>query len=228
MLADDNRITSSSNVEPLTSDHMPSNTAFIRPLPTTTNSKTMSDHDSSRSDLIVHAQQNIRPHNGAISVPPMKPYQPYNNTFDRPTYLPQFGISSYPDYMSHNPSFGSSRIPNYSEAYSQTFSSNPFTSNITSNLPSVGGNYWSDARSTHSFSDPYQHYNYNKLNATYDSLNKTALLRNNAYQDSISRQAFDSSISSYYRSPHDNLQGIFITKNIFELGRSLLRAYFAQ
>lgn len=175
-----------------------STTAFSRPF-------SVSNKDSGLTNSNTNGDTHsipLRPQNGAISVPPVKPYQPYNNSFDRPTYLPQFGISSYPDYVGHNATFGNGRLANYSEAYSQTFPSNPFTSNLST----VGGNYWSDGRGSHTFSDPYQHYNYNKLNATYDSLHKTTLLRNNAYQDSINRQALDSS-RTYYRSPHENLQG---------------------
>ena len=141
----------------------------------------------------------------------MKPYQPYNNSFDRPTYLPQFGLTSYPDYVAHNSTFPNSRLTNYPETYSQTFPSNPFSSNLSS----VGSNYWPDGRGGHSFTDPYQHYNYNynKLNATYDTLNKTTLLRNNAYQDTINRQALEPS-RPYYRGPHDNLQGIYTHDNL--------------
>jgi hypothetical protein len=138
-------------------------------------------------------------------VPPVKPYQPYNNTFDRPTYLPQFGIGSYTDYVGVNPPppFTNARFSNYSETYNQGFPATHFGSNISP----VGGNYWTDGRSHHTLSDPYQSYNYNKLNATYDSLNKTTLLRNNAYQETINRQGFDSA-RSYYRSAHENIQGM--------------------
>lgn len=151
-----------------------------------------------------------RSQSGTISVPPVKPYQPYNNTFDRPTYLPQFGIGSYTDYVGVNPPFSTGRFTNYSENYSQTFPSTHFGTNLSP----VSGNYWTDGRTHHSFSDPYQSYNYNKLNATYDSLNKTTILRNNAYQESINRQAFDPA-RSYYRSPHENLQGNYIFLKYF-------------
>lgn len=185
------------SLNPIDDEHLSNVTAFSRPLP------------ASNKDLVlvpVNNSSEISPHkpqNNTISVPPVKPYQPYNSSFDRPTYLPQFGIGSYTDYVGVNTPFSNGRFSNYTDTYTQAFQSNPFSTNISP----VGGNYWTDGRTHHhSFSDPYQSYNYNKLNATYDSLNKTTLLRNNAYQESINRQAFDPA-RSYYRSPHDNIQG---------------------
>ena len=168
-------------------------TAFSRPVPSSKESRPLSNAD--QSDTPRTAQNHL-------SVPQLKTYQPYNNTaYDRPTYLPQFGIGSYSDYVGSNASFGAGRLTNYSESYPQTFPASPFSTNISS----VGGNYWTDGRSHHSFSDPYQPYN--KLAATYDPLNKNSFLRNASYQDSFNRPAFDTS-RTLYRSTHDNMQGM--------------------
>lgn len=186
----------SNDMNSMVSETAHNSTAFSRPLPSNKESHPLetSEHESQRSQ------------NNTLSINPVKPYPPYNS-FDKPTYLPQFGLSSYPDYVGVNAPFSNGRLTNYSDSYTQAFPSSHFGSNISP----VGSNYWTDGRVHHTFSDPYPsyNYNYNKLNATYDSLNKTTLLRNNAYQESINRQAFESPISgrSYYRGAHDNLQG---------------------
>ncbi|XP_052799431.1 DNA-binding protein RFX6-like [Mya arenaria] len=197
-LIQDTTRTQESNFNSTPTDSLSTSTAFSRPVHTS-----HKDMLQSGTCQVGNYSQNIRPQNGAISVPPLKPYQPYNNTFERPTYLPQFGIGSYPDYIGHGAAFGSGRIPNYTDSYTQPFSTTPFPSNLSSNLSSVSGSYWTDGRPTHSFNDPYQHYN--KLNPTYDTFNKTSLLRNNAYQDTIARSTFEPP-RPYYRSPHDNFQ----------------------
>lgn len=189
------RLGTGADMSTISTENFPNGTAFTRPQPTNNKDIHVSDVSSDNNTQ--------RSHNGTIAVAPVKPYQPYSS-FERPTYLPQFGIGSYTDYVGVNPPFSTGRFSNYSDNYTQAFPSAHFGSNISP----VGGNYWTDGRTHHSFSDPYQSYNYNKLNATYESLNKTAILRNNAYQESINRQALDSA-RTYYRGTHDNIQGIF-------------------
>ena len=169
-------------------------TAFSRPPP--------SNRDTAPTSNLAHPGDPTRHHQNTLTIPAIKSYPPYSAPYETPTYLPQFGIGSYSEYVGPSPSFGSGRIPNYSETYPQTFPSNPFSANISP----VGSNYWSDSRS-HSFPNPYQSYSYNKLSATYDSLNKSTFLRNNAYhQDNLGRPPFDSG-RSFYRGTHENIQG---------------------
>ena len=167
-------------------------TAFSRPTPATREAQ---QPQIGTVDSTTHLNQTN------IPLPPLKSYQSYNaNSYDRPTYLPQFGISSYSDYS--NPPLGG-RLPSYSDSFSQTFSSNPFSA-----ISPASSAYWSDSRGHHGYTDPYPAYNYNKLSAQYENLNKSTIFRNNVYQESLNRQTAFDTARPYYRSSHENLQGM--------------------
>ena len=165
-------------------------TAFTRPAP--------ASRDSNQP--VISGIDSTTPLNQSnLPLPTLRSYQGYNtSSYDRPTYLPQFGIS-YSDYS--NPSVGG-RLPTYSDSFSQSFTSHPFSA-----LSPANSAYWTESRGHHTYSDPYPGYNYNKLSAQYDTLNKNTILRNNVYQESLNRQAALET-RPYYRTSHDNMQGM--------------------
>ena len=163
-------------------------TAFTRPVPTVRESQHTSMTGTADSALL---------NQSGTALPNLKSYQSYSaNVYDKPTYLPQFGINSYSDYS--NPPLGG-RLPSYSDSFAPSFSSNPFSANISP----VNSAYWSDSRGHHAYTDSYSAYNYNKLSAQYENLNKSTIFRNNVYQDTINRQAAFDTTRSYYRNPHE-------------------------
>ena len=166
-------------------------TAFTRPAPA---GREVQHTQIGGTDTTSHLNQT------SITLPHLKSYQTYStNSYDRPTYLPQFGINSYSDYS--NPPLGG-RLPSYSDSFAQ-ISSNPFSANISP----VNSAYWSDNRGHHTYTDTYPAYNYNKLSAQYENLNKNTIFRNNVYQESLNRQAAFDTTRSYYRGPHE--QGMY-------------------
>ncbi|KAL3842713.1 hypothetical protein ACJMK2_020701 [Sinanodonta woodiana] len=169
-------------------------TAFSRPAPS--NNRANNDHFS----LNLNPEDSVRSGGlgQGLQLSPLKPFQAYNNSsYDRPTYIPQLG--SYSDYVNSGPSLAPPRISTYPET--QTISS----VGLSSNLSQVNGNYWSDNRGHHSFSDHYSPYAFNKMSATYDGYNKSSFLSRGPYHDSMNKSAFDAS-RGYYRSSHDNFQ----------------------
>ena len=164
-------------------------TAFTRPAPVSRDS----------NQALIGGIDSTTPLNQSnLPLPPLRSYQGYTSSnYDRPTYLPQFGMS-YSDYS--NPSLGG-RLPTYSDSFSQSLTSHPFSA-----LSSANNAYWSESRGHHSYTDHYPGYNYNKLSAQYDNLNKNTILRNNVYQESLNRHAALET-RPYYRTPHENLQG---------------------
>ena len=186
---------------------MTNTTAFTRPTPATREAQ---QPLISGLDATTHVNQTN------IPMSSLRSYQGYNSgSYDRPTYLPQFGIN-YSDYS--NPSLGG-RLPTYSDSFSQTFPSNPFSALSPSNSA-----YWPESRGHHTYTDPYHGYNYNKLSAQYENLNKSTILRNNVYQESLNRQAALDTTMPYYRTTHDNLQGKVVVLP-FQGGTSVVVPY---
>lgn len=141
----------------------------------------------------------------SLPLSPLKPYPSFNGSaYERPTYIPQYG---YSDIMNTNNTFTTPRVQPYGETHINSFPTVPFTGSV----PQATTSYWADSRTHPSFHDTYNPYSYNKFHSSYDSYNKSSFLRGPTYQDTINRSAFENS-RNYYRSSHDNFQGILCSK----------------
>lgn len=146
-----------------------------------------------------------------IPVSTVKHYQTMGAaSYDRHTYIaPQYAItSSYGDYVSSNSSFCSQRIQGCGAPPSQSLCS--FNSTMS---PSCGS-YCQESLTQPSVYEPHGTYNYNTFTSSYETLDKSPILRPGSYQETWPSRgsAFDTT-RGYYRNTHDSFQGQYAPVN---------------
>lgn len=169
-------------------------TAFSRPV-------IRSDRQSMASSFPEDNDRGLMPPNHS-SFSPVKLTNPSSS--DRGHYFPSFGINSY-EFMSPGNSFSSGRVSALADSHhvhSQGFG----TVSFTGGMAPVTGPYWTEPRQHPALGDPYNAYTYNKFSPSYETYNKSSLIRNSSYGDALNRSAFETS-RGYYSRPHDSFQG---------------------